>query len=55
MNACEKNKALSEARGYLSQMEYLEKKTKRYEQVKCNKCGLFHIWKKRNQGGKTDG
>ena len=49
MNSCEKSRVLSQSRGYLGELDYLEKKSRRYTQHKCNKCGLFHIWKKKQK------
>lgn len=41
---CEQAKTLR--RSYLAQMDWLEKMSKRYDQKRCNKCGIWHIWKR---------
>lgn len=33
--------------GYIAWHEWAEKKLKRFKQVKCKSCGLFHNWVKR--------
>ena len=49
MNKCERDKALGEARGYLGQMDWLEKMSKRYTQEQCQKCKLWHIFRVKEQ------
>jgi len=50
MSKCEKDKILGESRGYVGNLGWLEKMSKRYTQHKCNKCGLWHIWKQTIEG-----
>lgn len=35
------------ARGYNGELAYLEKKSKTYTQHKCDRCGKYHIWKRK--------
>jgi hypothetical protein len=49
MNSCQKSRVMAEARGYVGQMEYLERMSKTNTQHKCPKCGLLHIWKRKLQ------
>lgn len=31
--------------GYVTGLDWLERMSKRYEQAKCKKCGLWAIWR----------
>lgn len=33
--------------GYLAWHAWAERKSRRHYQVKCPKCGLLHIWKRK--------
>lgn len=35
--------------GYVAWHEFVHEKNKTHYQIKCKKCGLFHIWKRRNK------
>lgn len=42
-----KQYAFTENMGYVEKLEWLEKMSKKYDQVKCEACGLYAIFKKR--------
>lgn len=47
LKSCIKSQEDAKLRGYLGELAWLEKMSKRYVQKKCDRCGLFHIWKMR--------
>lgn len=44
----------SEPEGYVAKLEWLEKMSKRYKQVRCEKCGLYAIWKSKEVSDTTN-
>ena len=40
---------LKEPQGYAQWQEWAEKKSVKHYQVKCPKCGLYHIWKRKRK------
>lgn len=47
MKKCKNPK--DEPKGYVQWHEWAEKKSKTHNQLKCDQCGLFHIWKKKKK------
>jgi hypothetical protein len=41
--------------GYIMQMDYLERMSKRYVQTQCPKCKLWHVWKRKPTPAPTTG
>ena len=35
--------------GYIQKMAWLEWMSKKYDQIRCPKCGLFQIWKRKTK------
>jgi hypothetical protein len=52
-NTCN-HRLKGEPEGYVQWHEWAEKKNKTHYQVKCDKCGLYAIWKRRPDDTPTD-
>lgn len=52
MSECKANN--NEPTRYLSWHTWAEKKSKNHNQLKCEKCGLFHIWKRKIKGSQNE-
>lgn len=45
--ACVDSAIEQQGYGYITYMEMLEKKSKTYDHIQCDRCQKFHIWKKK--------
>lgn len=51
---CIDSQARTREMGYIAYINWMEKKSKSFYQVKCEHCGLFHIWKRKALKGETE-
>ena len=51
LKSCLDSQIEQQGYGYATHLEMLEKKSKTYDQVKCGRCGKYHLWhrKKKNE------
>ena len=47
LKSCVDDEIKSIGQGYIAHLEWMEKKSKRYKQLKCDRCGKYHIWKRK--------
>ena len=47
LKSCTDDVIKAQGYGYLAYMEMLEKKSKTYDQIKCERCQRYHIWKRK--------
>ena len=45
LKSCVDSEIKRVAMGYIAYLDWLEKMSERYTQHKCDRCGLWHIWK----------
>ena len=40
--------------GYIQELNMQRRVSKTYEQLKCDKCNRYHIWRKKENGKRSD-
>lgn len=48
-----KQYAFTNSMGYVEKLDWLEKMSKQYDQVKCEVCGLYAIFKRRESNERS--
>lgn len=51
--ACRRADEKAAVMGYLAHMAWLEWMSKRYDQKQCERCGFWHIWRRKKKEGKS--